>query len=100
MADMRDHPRRLRHHPTRRTPLDYGPIASSPPTLAALTVLLLILKQRVSDRAIDLIAEGRETLPIAAVERHRQRLLAQRSRKTLAKTLETMVGRATALPGS
>jgi hypothetical protein len=74
--------------------------AGSTPTLAALTVLLLILKQRVSDRAIDLIAEGRETLPIAAVERHRQRLLAQRSRKTLAKTLETMVGRATALPGS
>ena len=65
MADMRDHPRRLRHHPTRRTPLDYGPIASSPPTLAALTVLLLILKQRVSDRAIDLIAERQETLPIA-----------------------------------
>ena len=33
----------------------------SAPVLAALTILLLILKQRVSDRAIDLIGEGRET---------------------------------------
>jgi hypothetical protein len=72
--------------------------ASSTLTLAALTVLLLMLKQRVSDRAIDLIAEGHETLPIATVQRHRRRLLAQRGRKTLAKTLETMVGQATSPP--
>jgi hypothetical protein len=72
--------------------------ASSAVTLAALTVLLLMLKQRVSDRAIDLIAEGHETLPIATVQRHRQRVLAQRRRNTLAKTLETMVGQATAPP--
>ena len=49
---------------------------SSALVLAALTILRLILKQRVSDRAIDLIAEGRETLPIATVQRHRQRLTA------------------------
>jgi hypothetical protein len=72
--------------------------ASSTLTLAALTVLLLMLKQRVSDRAIGLIAEGHETLPIATVQRHRQRLLAHRSRNTLAKTLETMVEQATAPP--
>jgi hypothetical protein len=71
---------------------------SSAPILAALTVLLLILKQRVADRAIDLIAAGRETLPIATVQRHRQRLTAQRERNALAKTLETTVCRATNSP--
>jgi hypothetical protein len=70
----------------------------SAPVLAALTVLLLILKQRVADRAIDLIAEGRETLPIATVQLHRQRLTAQGERNALAKTLETTVYQATNPP--
>jgi hypothetical protein len=73
-------------------------IASSMLVLAALSVLLLTLKQRVSDRAIDLIAGGRETLPITTVQRHRQRLLARRRRTTLANNLETMIRQATARP--
>jgi hypothetical protein len=71
---------------------------SSAPVLAALTVLLLILKQRVADRAIDLIAEGRETLPIATVQSHRQRLTAQRERNALAKTLGSIACQATNPP--
>jgi hypothetical protein len=71
---------------------------SSALVLAALTILRLILKQRVSDRAIDLIAEGRETLPIATVQRHRQRLTAQRERNALAKALDTAIRQATNPP--
>jgi len=100
VADMRDHPRRLRHHPTRRTPLDYGPIAISPPTLAALTVPLLILNQRISDRAIDLIAERQETRPIVTVHCHRQRLLARRRRKTPPRPWKPCSGRPQTLQGS
>jgi hypothetical protein len=66
--------------------------------LLALTTLLAALKQRARDRATDLIAEDRETLPIAIVQRERQRLLTRRRRKTLARTLDTMVRQATTPP--
>jgi hypothetical protein len=72
--------------------------ASSALVLAALTALLVILKQRVSDRAIELIAEGREALPIATVRRHRQRLTAPKTRNALAKTLDTSIRQATNPP--
>jgi hypothetical protein len=72
--------------------------ASSTLVLAALTALLFMLKQRVSDRAIDLIAEGREALPIATVRHQRQRLLEQRRRKALAKAPDTVLRQATAPP--
>jgi hypothetical protein len=70
--------------------------ASSVLVLAALTAVALVLKQRVSDRATDLIAEGREALPIAIVQRQRQRMLARRRRKALAKALDTVLWQATA----
>ena len=57
-----------------------------------------MLRQQVSDRATDLIAEGREALPIATVQHQRQRLLAQRRRKALAKALDTVLRQATAPP--
>lgn len=66
--------------------------------LVALTTLVAALKQRVRDRATALIAEGRETLPIAIVQRQRQRLLARRTRMTLAHTLHAMVRDATSPP--
>jgi hypothetical protein len=44
-----------------------GLTASSALVLTALTVLLLMLRARVFDLAIGLIAEGREALPIATV---------------------------------
>ena len=72
--------------------------ASSTLVLAGLTAALLMLRQQVSDRATDLIAEGREALPIATVQHQRQRLLAQRRRKALAKALDTVLRQATAPP--
>lgn len=58
--------------------------------LLTLTVVVLALRQRVRDEAIPLIAEGHEALPIAVVQRQRQRLLSPRTRDTLARTLEMM----------
>jgi hypothetical protein len=84
---------RLEHH-TWTTAI----IASSAVVSAAFTVLLIALKQRVRERAMDLIAEGRETLPITAVQRQRQRLLTHRRRKVLARALETMIRDATNPP--
>jgi hypothetical protein len=73
-------------------------IAGAALALAAFTALLVAEKQRVSDRATDLIAEGRETLPIASVQRQRDRLLTRRRRKGLARNLDTMVRYATNPP--
>ena len=95
---MRRHPRRLHHRPARRSPSATILTASSTLTLAGLTAALLMLRQQVSDRATNLIAEGREALPIATVQRQRQRLLAQRRRKALAKALDTVLRQATAPP--
>lgn len=64
----------------------------------AITALIAALVARVRDCATELIAEGRETLPIAAVQRQRRRLLTRRRTKILAKTLDTMVRHATAPP--
>jgi hypothetical protein len=62
--------------------------------LLTLTVVLLALRQRVRDEATHLIAEGHEALPIAVVQRERQRLLTPRTRDTLARTLEMMLRQA------
>ena len=74
--------------------------ASSTLVLAATHRLLLMLRQQVSDRATDLIAEGREALPIATVQHQRQRLLAPRRRKALAKAWTPCSGRPQAPRGS
>ena len=62
--------------------------------LLTLTVGILALRQRVRDEAIQLIAEGRDALPIAVVQRQRQRLVSRRTTAGLARTLETMLGQA------
>ncbi|MGH2885673.1 MAG: hypothetical protein ACRDPA_23735, partial [Solirubrobacteraceae bacterium] len=62
--------------------------------LLTLTVVILALRQRVRDEAIHLIAEGRDALPIAVVQRQRQQLLSRRTKEALARTLETMLRQA------
>jgi hypothetical protein len=62
--------------------------------LLTLTVVVLALRRRVRDEAINLIAEGYEALPIAVVQRQRQRLLSPRTTDTLARTLEMMLRQA------
>jgi hypothetical protein len=66
--------------------------------LLTLTVVVIALRQRVRDEAIHLIAEGHEALPIAVVQRQRQRLLSPRTRDTLARTLEMMLRQAVRPP--
>lgn len=66
--------------------------------LLTVTILVAALVQRLRDRATELIAEGRETLPIAIVQRQRQRLLTRRRRRILAGTLDMMVRQATTPP--
>jgi hypothetical protein len=73
-------------------------IASSALILAAFTILLAALKQRLHDRVRDLIAEGREALPIATVQRQRRRLLTRKRRTGLARSFDTMVRYATNPP--
>jgi hypothetical protein len=43
------------------------------------------------ERAVELIAEGRERIPVAVVQRQRARLAAPRTRLSLARTLETVI---------
>ncbi len=73
-------------------------IVSAALVLAVFTGILVALKQRVCDRATDLIVEGREMLPIVAVQRQRHRLLTRRRRELLARTLEIIIRHATNPP--
>jgi hypothetical protein len=75
-----------------------GLAISTGAVLLTLTALAAALLLRVRDGARDLIAEGRETLPIIAVQRERRRLLARHRRKVLARTLDAMVRQATSPP--
>ena len=65
------------------------PLAGSAASvLLILTLLLAAHRQRERERAIDLILEGREVVPVAAVWRQRQRLLSERTRHRLASKLD------------
>ena len=66
--------------------------------LLTLTMRFFTLRQRVRDEVIHLIAEGHEALPIAAVQRQRQQLLSQRTRGSLARTIEKMLNEALSPP--
>ena len=76
-------------------------------TLAAsATIVLLILtavaaacKQTQRDRALALILEGRESVPVAAVQRQRRRLLDPRTRTTLARNLAEIIDQASPCRG-
>ena len=67
---------------------------SAASVLLILTVLLAAHKQRERDRAIELVLEGREGIPIAAVQRQRRRLLAEQTRNGLAGNLEDLIRQA------
>ena len=72
-----------------------GPLAGSAASvLLILTVLLAAHKQRERDCAIELVLEGRETVPIAAVQRQRRRLLSEQTRNGLAGNLEDLIRQA------
>jgi hypothetical protein len=76
-----------------------GPLAGSAAVvLLILTVLLAAHKQRERDYAIELVLEGLETVPIAAVQRQRRRLLSDRTRNGLAGNLEDLVRQAARRP--
>ena len=68
------------------------PLAVSAGTvLLVLTVILAACEQRKRDWAIELILEGRESAPIPAVQRQRDRLISERTRDSLAANLEEIV---------
>jgi hypothetical protein len=60
----------------------------------ALTAAWVTLLRRRRRQALELILEGREKLPIAAVEEQRARLLEPRHRETLAASFEDLAGAA------
>ena len=62
--------------------------------LLILTVLVAAHKQRERDCAIELVLEGRESVPIAAVQRQRRRLLSDQTRNGLAGNLEDLIRQA------
>lgn len=69
-----------------------GPLAcSAASVLLTLTVLAVAHKQRERDCAIELVLEGRERVPIAAVQRQRRRLLSEQTRSGLAGNLEDLI---------
>lgn len=66
--------------------------------LAILTLLAAAFRQRKRDCSIDLILEGRETVPIAAVQHQRQRLLSKQTRRALARNVEEMLEQVSSRP--
>jgi hypothetical protein len=69
-------------------------MCSAGSALVVLTLLLAGHRQRERDCAIGLILDGRERIPIAAVERQRRRLLSDRTRQGLASSLQEKVRQA------
>ncbi len=69
-----------------------SPLAlSAAGVLLVLGVLLAAHLQRERDRAIELILEGREGVPVAAVQRQRRRLSSKRTRLGLARSFEDIL---------
>ena len=68
--------------------------ASAAIVLVGLTAIAAACKQTQRDRALALILEGRENVPVAAVQRQRRRLLDPRTRTTLARNLTVMIDQA------
>jgi len=73
-----------------------GLICSASGMLVALSLLLAVRVQARRDRVIDVILEGSEELPVAVVQRERRRLLSDRNRAGLARSLEEMAREAAA----
>lgn len=64
---------------------------SAASVLFGLALLGALFEGRKREVALDLIIDGRERLPIAAVQRQRRRLLALRTRNTLARSFERLL---------
>ena len=73
--------------------------ASGTVVLVGLTAIAAACKQTQRDRALALILEGRENVPVAAVQRQRRRLLDPRTRTTLARNLAVMIDQASTRRG-
>jgi hypothetical protein len=77
--------------------LSAGAVWAAALALSATVVLLGLIfaiaafRQRERDRALDLILEGRERVPIAPVQRERRRLGAPRTKRRMACTIEGML---------
>jgi hypothetical protein len=69
-------------------------MVSATVVLLGLVLVLALLLQSRRDRSLDVIIEGRETEPIAVVQRERNRLRAPRTRRRVAHTTETMISMA------
>jgi hypothetical protein len=59
--------------------------------LLGLALYAVLLQQDKRDRVLDLIVEGGEGVPIPSVQRQRRRLLAPRTRRTLARSLQAVI---------
>jgi hypothetical protein len=59
--------------------------------LLAFAFIAWVRVQTCRDRALELIVQGRESLPVTAVQRQRRRLASVRTRSSLARTLESMI---------
>jgi hypothetical protein len=59
--------------------------------LAGFALAAWVRAQARRDRALDLILEGRESLPLSVVQRECRRLAALRTRRSLATTLQSMI---------
>ncbi len=59
--------------------------------LVAFAFAAFVRAQTRRDRALDVILEGRESLPVAVVQRQRRRLARPRTRHSLARTLKSMI---------
>lgn len=59
--------------------------------LLGLTVLIAAKRSMRRDRAIDLIVDGSETVPVSAIQRERRRIAASRARRSLAAALDALV---------
>jgi hypothetical protein len=59
--------------------------------LLGLALIIVALARQRRGRAIALVLDGRESLPIAEIQRQRRRLLAARTRIVLATTLEKLI---------
>jgi hypothetical protein len=66
--------------------------------LAILTVMLVSLRQRRRDLAVDLILQGRDNVPISAVRHECERLTSGRTRHALARAFEGITDDATRPP--
>jgi hypothetical protein len=68
--------------------------ASAAIVLLGLAAIATACKKAQRDRALSLIREGRENVPVAAVQRQRRRLGDPRTRTTLARSLTDMIDQA------